>query len=63
MRRFRRQARHAERNDPADVRDLLDLAARLGIPPEDAARQVSQLITDANRGGDDRSHAPVAPGT
>jgi hypothetical protein len=63
MRRFRRQARPAEPNDPADVRDLLDLAARLGIPPEDAAREVSRLITDANRGGDEDTRAPVVPGT
>ena len=64
MRRSRRGARRrAERTDPADARDLLDLAARLGIPPEDAARQVSQLINDANRGGEDRTDTPVAPGT
>lgn len=63
MRRFRRNARRAEPTDPADARDLLDLASRLGIPPEDAARQVSQLINEANRGGDDRTRTPVAPGT
>jgi hypothetical protein len=63
MRRFRRPARHAERPDPADARELLDLAARLGIPPEDAARQVSQLIDEANRGSDDGARTPVAPGT
>jgi hypothetical protein len=61
MRRFRRPAPQAERSDPADARDLLDLAARLGIPSEDAARQVSQLINEANRGGDDRTRTPVAP--
>ena len=63
MRRFRRHARRAEPTDPVDARDLLDLAARLGIPPEDAARQVSQLMNDANRGGDEPTRAPVAPGT
>ena len=63
MRRFRRHARRAERTDTADTRELLDLAARLGIPPEDAARQVSQLINDANHSGDDIMRAPVAPGT
>jgi hypothetical protein len=63
MRRFRRGARRAVRTDPAGARDLFDLAARLGIPPEDAARQVSQLIDDANRGGEDRTATPVAPGT
>ena len=62
MRRFRRPARRAERSDPAGARDLLDLAARLGIPPEDAARQVSQLINEANHGGDDHTRTPVAPG-
>jgi hypothetical protein len=63
MRRFRRPARPAERTDPAGARDLLDLAARLGIPPEDAARQVSQLINDANHGGDEPTRAAAAPGT
>jgi len=63
MRRFRRAARRAERTDPADARDLLDLAARLGIPPEDAARQVSQLINEANHGGGNQTSAPVVPGT
>jgi hypothetical protein len=61
MRRFRRHARRSERPDPAAARDLLDLATRLGIPPEDAARQVSQLINEANHGDDDRT--PVSPGT
>ena len=62
MRRFRRHARRAEPTDPADARELLDLATRLGIPAEDAARHVSQLINEANH-GDDRARAPVAPGT
>jgi len=63
MRRFRRKARRVEPTEPADARDLLDLAARVGIPPEDAVRHVSQLINDANHGGDDLSRTPVAPGT
>jgi hypothetical protein len=62
MRRFRRHAR-PERTDPGEARDLLDLATRLGIPPEDAARHVSQLINEANRGDDDRARTPVAPGS
>ena len=61
MRRFRRHAPRPERADPTDARDLLDLATRLGIPPEDAARQVSQLINEASHAEDDG--APVVPGT
>jgi len=63
MRRFRRHARPAERTDNSDARDLLDLAGRLGIPPEDAAQQVSRLINEANHGGDCSKRAPVARGT
>jgi hypothetical protein len=49
MRRFRRNHDQSPRADAADARDLVDLASRMGIPPEDAARQVAQLISDANR--------------
>jgi hypothetical protein len=63
MRRFRRRARRADPTGPVDVRDLLDLAARLGIPPDDALRHVSQLIDEANHGGDDGTRALIAPGT
>jgi hypothetical protein len=50
MRRFRRNANRSPWSDPSEARDLVDLAARMGIPPEDAARQVAQLIDDANNG-------------
>lgn len=49
MRRSRRNYGQSPRADAADARDLVDLASRMGIPPEDAARQVAQLINDANR--------------
>ena len=63
MRRFRPRASRADPADPGDARDLLDLATRLGIPPEDAARQVSQLINEANHGDDDSTRTVFAPGT
>ena len=48
-------------SDPADAKDLVDLAARMGIPPDDAVRQVERLISDASNGEWDDSRAPVAP--
>ena len=48
MRRLRRNAGEHQPLDASEARDLVDLAARMGIPPEDAARQVAQLMTDAN---------------
>jgi hypothetical protein len=62
MRRFRRHPDQFPRADVADARDLVDLAARMGIPPEDAARSVAQLISDANRPETvDGSDIAVAP--
>jgi hypothetical protein len=63
MRRFRRHAPRAELADSADARDLLDLATRLGIPPEDAARQVSQLVNEAKHADEDRARTSAAPTT
>jgi hypothetical protein len=63
MRRFRPRVPRPDRADPGDARELLDLATRLGIPPEDAARQVSQLINEAKHGDEDGARTPVAPGT
>jgi len=62
MRHFRRYHDRSARTDPTDARDLVDLASRMGIPPEDAARQVAQLINDANRPEpSDGFNMPVAP--
>lgn len=62
MRRFRRNLGQPPRADAADARHLVDLAARMGIPPEDAARQVAQLINDANRPESaDGFKSPVTP--
>jgi len=62
MRRFRRHHDQFPRADAADARDLVDLASRMGIPPEDAARSVAQLISDANRPETtDSFDLPVAP--
>ena len=63
MRRFRRPVSRVEPADSGDARELLDLATRLGIPPEDAARQVSQLINEAKHTDDDPTHVPTAPVT
>ena len=49
MRRFPRNREQRPSVDVSDAKDLVDLASRMGIPPEDAARQVAQLINDANR--------------
>jgi hypothetical protein len=61
MRRFRRNGDPLQRSDPADAKDLVDLAARMGIPPDDAMREVERLISDAGNGDWDDSRAPVAP--
>jgi hypothetical protein len=63
MRRFRRHDDQPDRADPADAKDLVDLAARMGIPPDDAARQVAQLISDANHAYNDGARASVGRGT
>jgi len=63
MRRFRRNPVPPTAPDGADARELVDLAARMGIPPEDAARQVSQLINEANHSDRDFARIPVAPRT
>lgn len=62
MSRIRRQTDQRPRSEAADARDLVDLAARMGIPPEDAVRQVAQLISDANHPErDDAGATPAAP--
>jgi hypothetical protein len=48
-------------SDPADAKDLVELAARMGIPPDDAVRQVERLISDASNGEWDGARASVAP--
>ena len=54
MRRLRTDS--LQPSDPADAKDLVDLAARMGIPPDDAVRQVERLISDASNGEwDDRA--------
>ena len=50
MSRFRRNGDPLQRCDPADAKDLVDLAARMGIPPDDAVRQVERLISEAGTG-------------
>ena len=37
----------------SDPKHLIDLAARMGIPADDAIRQVTQLIADADRSAAD----------
>ena len=62
MRRIRGTRGQPPRPDAADARHLVNLAARMGIPPEDAARQVAQLINDANRAQTpERFKSPVTP--
>lgn len=61
MRRFRRSPVPPRVPDGADARELVDLASRMGIPPEDAARQVSQLINEANHSDREFAGVPVAP--
>jgi len=61
MRRLRSSSDPLQPSDPADAKDLVDLAARMGIPPDDAVRQVERLINDASTGEWDDARAPVAP--
>jgi hypothetical protein len=59
MGRPRRNSGLSQRPDPSEAKDLVELAARMGIPTEDAMRQV-QLISDASasdRLSGDRSNA------
>jgi hypothetical protein len=61
MRRFPRNSGPAPLVDVADAKDLVDLAARMGIPPEDAVRHAAQLISDANHADPDAARVRVAP--
>ena len=61
MRGFRRNASPTWLSDPSDAKDLVDLAARMGIPPEDAARQVAQLISEANHADSDAVRVQAGP--
>jgi hypothetical protein len=61
MRRFRRSESSAPLSDLADAKDLVDLAARMGIPPEDAVRHAAQLITEANHAEVDAVQVQAAP--
>jgi hypothetical protein len=61
MRRLRSKSDALQPSDPADAKDLVELAARMGIPPDDAVRQVERLISDASIGEWDDARAPVAP--
>ena len=61
MRRFPRSAGSAPLAEVADAKDLVDLAARMGIPPEDAVLYAAQLISDANHAESDPVNVHVAP--
>ena len=61
MRRYPRNAGPPPQAVAADAKDLVDLAARMGIPPEDAARHAAQLISDANHAESDAARVQVAP--
>ena len=61
MRRLRSRSASLQPTDPADAKDLVDLAARMGIPPDDAVRQVERLMSDASIGEWDDARPPVAP--
>ncbi len=61
MSRFRRRSNSLQPSDPADARDLVDLAARMGIPPDDAVRQVERLMTEAGTAERDDVRTPAAP--
>ena len=61
MSRFRRRREPLQPSDPADARDLVDLAARMGIPPDDAVRQVERLISEAGSVDRDDARTPAAP--
>jgi hypothetical protein len=61
MSRFRRRSDPLQPSDPADARDLVDLAARMGIPPDDAVRQVERLMNEAGVVDRDDARTPAAP--
>ena len=61
MRRYPRKAGPSPQAVVADAKDLVDLAARMGIPPEDAVRHAAQLISDANHAESDPVGVRVAP--
>ena len=61
MRRLRTSGAPLQPSDPADAKDLVDLAARMGIPPDDAVRQVERLISDASTGEWDDARPAAAP--
>ena len=61
MRRFPRNSGTAPLAEVSDAKDLVDLAARMGIPPEDAVRHAAQLISDANHGDPEAVRLQVAP--
>jgi len=61
MRRFPRNSGSPLHVDVSDAKDLVDLAARMGIPPEDAVRHAAQLISDANHGDAEGTRERVAP--
>jgi len=49
MRRVRRTDGPVLRAEASRARELVNLASRMGIPPEDAVRQVAQLLSEARR--------------
>ena len=61
MRRFPRNSGSPPLAEVSDAKDLVDLAARMGIPPEDAVRHAAQLISDANHADTDAARVQVAP--
>jgi hypothetical protein len=61
MRRFRSSESTTPLSDLSDAKDLVDLAARMGIPPEDAVRHAAQLMTEANQAEADAARAQGAP--
>ena len=61
MRRFPRNAGSLPNTDGSAAKDLVDLAARMGIPPEDAVRHAAQLLSDANHSDSDIPRERVAP--
>jgi hypothetical protein len=61
MSRIRRRSETLQPSDPADARDLVDLAARMGIPPDDAVRQVERLMSEAGVADRDDTRTPAAP--
>jgi hypothetical protein len=60
MSRLRRKREALQPSDPADARDLVELAARMGIPPDDAVRQVERLINEAGAVDRDDARTPAA---